>query len=487
VKIVKKRRFNWDNKIIAFIEILIDLSLVLFGMITVLYLSGEYENVSILEALDLLRDLILANGVMLFTVFIFFRVYQTSITKNGFWVVMPKMVLALIMAGIITVFVSIFLPTIEFSKTYFVYITLIQIVYLSIFKYLFYKLYKRFNIKTAIIIGPEVEADSIAAKLLLDKEKYLVLKYIICEEDLKQNQLKTVYEYIDRVDYTYLTPNLKEKRKNSIISYCIDKNKTFYLIPKIFELAIHNAKMDQIGDILSYEVKGLEMSFEDKIIKRIFDILVSIIGIIVTSPILLLMPLIIKIYDKGPVLFKQERLTLDNKKFILYKYRTMIPNAEENTGPILASENDFRITKLGKFMRKSRIDELPQFFNILRGDMSLVGPRPEREYFVEKFTKENADYKYRMVVKAGVTGLAQALGKYNTTFEDKLRFDLYYIRNYSFLKDIGILLHTISAVFDRDSAQGLKKDLSLDEVLNKMDLLMIVNKEMPCFKMIIEK
>ena len=120
-------------------------------------------------------------------------------------------------------------------------------------------------------------------------------------------------------------------------------------------------------------------------------------------------------------------------------------------------------------------------------DPTIVGPRPEREFFVEKFTRENSDYKYRMVVKAGVTGLAQALGKYNTTFEDKLRFDLYYIRNYSFFKDIGILLHTITAVFDRDSAQGLKKDLSLVEVLSQMDLLMITNKEKPCIKMIVEK
>jgi len=135
----------------------------------------------------------------------------------------------------------------------------------------------------------------------------------------------------------------------------------------------------------------------------------------------------------------------------------MIPDAEKHTGPVLASENDPRITKLGLFMRKTRIDELPQFFNILKGEMSIVGPRPEREFFVEQFVKENPNYKYRLNVKAGVTGLAQSLGKYNTTFEDKLRFDLYYIRNYSFLEDIKILLYTIRTVFDSDSTQGLRQ------------------------------
>ncbi len=454
---MRKSDFKWDGRFIQLIELLIDLSIVFFGLFIVIYIYDEMNNITFGSVFENIRELALTNVIMLFLVFIFFRIYRTSITKNGFITVIPKIFIALLMTNIVTVFVSLFMSKLEFSKTLFLYSFLIQFSLLFIFKFAFYHFFKRVNKKTAIIIGPSDQADKLAVKLLSDAESYTVLKYIIYDDDGDQNQLSTIYEYMDLVDYVYLTPNVYEKKKNAIISHCLDKNKTFFLVPKIYELAIINSKLNQIGDVMAYEIKGLEMSLEDRFIKRSFDIFVSVVGIILTSPILIFMTILIKLSDGGPVLFKQERLTANNKKFTLVKFRTMIPDAEKHTGPVLASENDPRITKLGLFMRKTRIDELPQFFNILKGEMSIVGPRPEREFFVEQFVKENPNYKYRLNVKAGVTGLAQSLGKYNTTFEDKLRFDLYYIRNYSFLEDIKILLYTIRTVFDSDSTQGLRQ------------------------------
>ena len=166
----------------------------------------------------------------------------------------------------------------------------------------------------------------------------------------------------------------------------------------------------------------------------------------------------IRLYDGGPVVFSQERITRWKKPFNLYKFRTMVVDAEKLTGPVLATEKDCRITPLGSLLRATRIDELPQLFNVLSGDMSLVGPRPERQYFIDQFSMDLPYFEYRLSVKAGITGLAQVLGKYTTTPMNKLKFDLMYIRDYSFLLDIKIILQTIRIIFVKESSQGISQN-----------------------------
>jgi lipopolysaccharide/colanic/teichoic acid biosynthesis glycosyltransferase len=144
---------------------------------------------------------------------------------------------------------------------------------------------------------------------------------------------------------------------------------------------------------------------------------------VILFPLLVIVAIIIKLYDRGPIFYKQKRVTKDNKIFDLYKFRTMIVDAEKNIGPVLASERDPRITPIGRFLRASRIDEIPQLINVIKGDMSIVGPRPERPFFVEKFNEEVDEFKYRVFVKAGITGLAQILGKYSTDPENKAKYD----------------------------------------------------------------
>jgi exopolysaccharide biosynthesis polyprenyl glycosylphosphotransferase len=233
----------------------------------------------------------------------------------------------------------------------------------------------------------------------------------------------------------------------------------------LYELSINRAKVTQAGDSLLYEINSIALTLEQRVLKRTFDLLISIVALILFLPIILLISIIIKLYDGGPVFFKQERITINNKKFTLYKFRSMIINAEDTTGPVLSSLNDDRVTKVGKVLRKLRLDELPQLFNIILGDMSVVGPRPEREFFVKQFQKENIEYEYRLNVKAGVTGLAQAMGNYSTSFADKLKFDIYYINNYSMLNDFVILLHTIRSMFDPDSSKGVTETQSLEKCL----------------------
>ena len=183
-------------------------------------------------------------------------------------------------------------------------------------------------------------------------------------------------------------------------------------------------------------------NFTYLLIKRTIDILVSIIGIIITAPIMLLTAMAIKVESPGPVIFSQTRLGKHGQEFTIYKFRSMVENAEEHTGAVWAQENDSRITNVGKFIRKTRIDELPQFFNILKGNMTLVGPRPERPCLTEEFHDEYCGFKSRLLVKPGVTGLAQVKGGYELTPGQKLRFDKLYIKQRSLLLDLEIMVRT---------------------------------------------
>ncbi|NLL58300.1 MAG: exopolysaccharide biosynthesis polyprenyl glycosylphosphotransferase, partial [Firmicutes bacterium] len=187
--------------------------------------------------------------------------------------------------------------------------------------------------------------------------------------------------------------------------------------------------------------------------KRLMDIALAVFFGVIALPLVLLAAIAIKIESPGgPVLFRQERVGQGGKVFELLKLRTMIPNAEMLTGPVLAEENDPRITRVGKVLRASRIDELPQLWNVLKGDMSFVGPRPERPVFVQQFRDEMPGYELRHQVKTGITGLAQVEGKYTTPPEDKLRFDLLYVKTMSPIKDIQILLHTLKVMLMRHKA-----------------------------------
>ena len=171
---------------------------------------------------------------------------------------------------------------------------------------------------------------------------------------------------------------------------------------------------------------------------------------------MLIIAILIKIYDRGPVLFKQKRLTKHEKEFNLLKFRSMRLNAEKETGVTLAAENDVRITPVGRFLRRFRLDELPQLLNILKGDLSLVGPRPERKEYITEFEKRLPEFKYRLKVKAGLTGLAQINGKYNTKPKDKLALDLCYIEKYSIWLDLKIILKTLIVFLKPESTEGKK-------------------------------
>ena len=190
------------------------------------------------------------------------------------------------------------------------------------------------------------------------------------------------------------------------------------------------------------------------------DIVLSGLSLIILSPVFLITAIAIKLEDRGPVFFRQERCTLYGRVFSILKFRSMIVGAEKAGVSVPATEKDPRITKVGAFIRATRIDELPQLINILKGDMSIVGPRPERVEHVEKYSREIPEFSYRLMVKGGLTGYAQVYGKYNTTAYDKLKLDLMYIQNYSLLLDIELILKTIKILFTKESTEGFSEERS---------------------------
>jgi len=248
--------------------------------------------------------------------------------------------------------------------------------------------------------------------------------------------------------------------RNKILKYCYGKSIRTYTIPKLSDIIIKNSECLHMFDTPLFLSRNLGLNVEQLIIKRLMDIVISLSALIILSPLLLITAILIKYYDHGPIFFCQNRCTKNQKIFKIYKFRSMVVDAEKEGGVIPATDDDPRITPIGKIIRKFRIDELPQLVNILKGDMSLVGPRPERIEHVQEYCKEIPEFLYRMKVKGGLTGYAQVYGKYNTTAYDKLKLDLMYIENYSVLLDIEILFKTIKILFMKESTEGFDKEVS---------------------------
>lgn len=253
-----------------------------------------------------------------------------------------------------------------------------------------------------------------------------------------------------------------------LTEYCFENNKRLFVLPTVDDIIFHNANQTVIGDSLVYQCRNRTFTIEQLLVKRLMDIVFSLIGIVVSSPIMLVAALIVKLQDGGPVLFKQVRYTRNYARFTLMKFRSMIVDAEKN-GAQFTTQGDDRITPFGRFMRATRIDELPQFFNILKGEMSLVGPRAERIENVDFYCERMPEFRYRMKVKAGLTGYAQIYGKYNTNFEDKLKLDLLYIENCSILNDLQLMFMTLKILFMKDSTEGFDVG-NLEDLDAKCDL-----------------
>ncbi len=243
--------------------------------------------------------------------------------------------------------------------------------------------------------------------------------------------------------------------RQKLVNFCFEHNKRLFVLPSVQDIILHNSHETFVGDSVVYLCKNRAFTIEQLAVKRLMDIAVSLLGLLLTSPIMLVTALLIKLYDGGPVFFRQVRYTRNLERFTLIKFRSMIVDAEKD-GARFTTPDDQRITPVGRFIRRTRIDELPQFFNILRGEMSLVGPRAERIENADYYCEMLPEFRYRMKVKAGLTGYAQIYGKYNTSYEDKLKLDLLYIENCSLIQDLQLLLLTVRVLFLPESTEGFR-------------------------------
>ena len=282
--------------------------------------------------------------------------------------------------------------------------------------------------------------------------KYHIEKILNC--DVGIDKIEAEFMNYDAV----LINDVPAQVENQILKLCFDHDKRVYFVPKISDIIVKASDELNLLDTPLFLCKNTGMTKLQSFVKRFLDLLFSGIALVVLSPILFITALAIKLNDGGPVFFRQERCTIGGKKFMILKFRSMIVDAEKDGKPHPAGEKDDRITKVGRIIRATRVDELPQLINILKGDMSLVGPRPERVENVELYTKDVPEFTFRAKVKGGLTGYAQVYGKYNTTALDKLKLDLMYITNYTLLLDVQIIFETIKIIFQKESTEGFSEE-----------------------------
>ena len=257
--------------------------------------------------------------------------------------------------------------------------------------------------------------------------------------------------------------------RNGIVKYCVEKNKACYFVPHTGDVIISGAEHIRSFSVPICRARRSKPAPEYLLVKRAMDIVLSLIAILIASPFMAITALAIWGYDRGPVLYKQVRLTKDGKPFEIQKFRSMRQDAEKDGVARLASEHDDRITPIGKLIRAIRFDELPQLFNILKGDMSIVGPRPERPEIAEQYREELPAFDLRLQVKAGLTGYAQVYGRYNTEPQDKLKMDLMYINHASIAEDVKLIFATVRILFLRDSTSGVREGQTTASVAEKTE------------------
>lgn len=329
---------------------------------------------------------------------------------------------------------------------------LLQILIIVVFAYagnwLFFVIHE--PEKCCVITSSQESLDTVAFAINRFKKQYRIMSVL----DYKSSHLEM---YIKQADTVFMY-DVPAERRIYIMRLCYQYKVNVYFNPYVEDIMEVNAKHYVIDDLYLFNKNIKSLTMEQRIIKRLLDIVLSLVLGILSSPFWIGGMIAVKLYDGGPVFFKQERATIHGRRFQVYKLRTMKVNAANYS----AKKNDDRITKPGEFLRRTRIDELPQLLNVLKGDMTFVGPRPEMIKNVKNYTEELPEFRYRLRVKAGLTGYAQISGKYNTTPRDKLIMDMMYIEQFSILRDIQLILQTAVVLLKSDSTEAFGKKKKSD-------------------------
>ncbi|OLO42344.1 sugar transferase [Alkalihalophilus pseudofirmus] len=433
------------NRLLRISVVTVDLILILIAYVVAFKIAGNYTLIEQrnIDSFFNLLPWILIVGIFFIVVFELDRLVQYDLLD-----LVRKLVVTSAFFFVITIALSFLFREFSLPRSVLFLSHFFMFVFLFVWKGLVIK-FNQISKGKAVIIGRHSEYATIKNNI-----KKLVKKHENVDFIEHSTPYKEIKRKVAEYDSVFISSTVSTKVKNEVLYLAMKKNKIAYVLPTVSELLLMKSQVATLDDTMVLQVKPLHINGVYLFIKRVFDIVTSLILLVLSAPVMLVTAIWIKLEDGGSVFFKQERLGKNSKPFNILKFRSMKENAEKETGPTLAKSDDERITKAGHFIRKTRIDELPQLINVLKGEMSIIGPRPERYFFAESFQKQNIWFKSRCAVKPGITGYAQIMGNYTTDMNDKLKFDLHYIRNYSLWLDMVILLRTILVVINKTKADG---------------------------------
>ena len=373
--------------------------------------------------------------------------------KVGFykkWNVIYSQILALVIVNVITYLQIALIDKRFHSLTLMGGILVTEIIVAVIWAFAFQFIYSRlFPRRHMLLVYGERPIFHLMQKISTREDKYQICNIIHYEEGV--DEIMRLTEQYDAI----IIGDIPAHERNQLLKRCFGQGIRTYTVPKISDIINRSSDDLNLFDTPLLLSRNEDLKIEQLFAKRMMDVVCSFLGLLISSPFFLIIAFLIKATDRGPVFYKQIRLTRNGKEFEIYKFRTMIQDAEKDGHARLASEHDDRILPVGRFLRATRLDELPQLINVLKGEMSMVGPRPERPELAAEIEKELPEFPYRLKVKAGLTGYAQIYGKYNTTAYDKLKLDLTYIRNYSFFLDLKLMIMTPKIMLMKESTEGV--------------------------------
>lgn len=394
-------------------------------------------------------------GVYICLTLVFSSIYGGL--KLGYYrlldIILSQTVCAVVLNTVVYFAVVIPIATWYLSPLPLIVMTLADIIWIILWSVAGNWIFSRLFPPQRLVVIYTRESDLLAAKFADRTDRYKIIKKI------RMTDAKAAADSCVGYDGAVIG-DIPAGLRNDLLKRCYSLGIRTYTLPKLSDVILKGSEILNIFDSPVFLNRNYGLTIEQEFVKRVFDLVVSGIGILLCSPLLLLTAAAIKLDDGGPVFFRQKRCTRGGREFEIIKFRSMIVDAEAAGIAVPATEHDPRITRVGRMIRATRIDELPQLFNIFKGDMSVVGPRPERIEHVRKYTEEIPEFRYRMLVKGGLTGYAQIYGKYNTLPYDKLKLDLLYIQNYSLLLDISLILQTLKVIFMKESTEGFDENRS---------------------------
>lgn len=415
------------------------------------YIWKNYYNDDLTEQIWFKGQLLLATiyGVLLFFFYVMYGGTKIGYLKSS--EVLFSQMFGTFCVNVITYAQISLIFTMLVDPIPLISLTVIQFIWIGIWGFSADLLYKSiFPPKKMLVIHGKRSVEDILQKFQTRKDKFHISKCLDISEGMDVVLTETLLGYDAVVIWDISTVD-----RNKILKFCFGQSIRVYCMPKITDIILKGSSQLHLFDTPILLTREYVLTLEQRTIKRLIDIICSAILMVVTLPIMLIAAIAIKLHDGGPILYKQIRCTRDETKFYILKFRSMKIDAEKDGVARLAAIDDDRITPVGKIIRTIRVDELPQLFNIIKGEMSFIGPRPERPELISQYIEDMPEFLFRTKVKAGLAGYAQVYGKYNTTPYDKLKLDLFYIENYSIWMDLKLMMLTLKILLKPESTEGV--------------------------------